>query len=187
MEDSAIVELYWQRSERAISESDLKYGKYCRRVAWNICRNDEDTEECINDTWFSAWNQMPDRRPKNLGSFLSIICRNLALNRVEGRRRKKRGGGQTELALNELEECIPAGGGVEEKLELKELMSAIDSFVSGLGRDDRRIFIARYWFLASTAEIAERLGFSQGRVRTSLYRSRQKLQEYLREEGLYEQ
>ena len=183
MEDAAIVELYWQRKEQAITESDLKYGKYCRNIAGNICRSPEDAEECINDTWLSAWNQMPDKRPRNLRSFLSTICRNFAINRVRSRSRQKRGGGQTELALSELEECIPGDKSAEERLELSELMEAVDSFCGTLRRDDRRIFIARYWFMASGAEIAGRLGFPEGKVRTSLYRTRLRLRNYLEKEG----
>lgn len=185
MEDSAIVELYWQRKEQAITESDLKYGGYCRNIARNICCCNEDAEECINDTWMSAWNQMPDKRPKNLGGFLSTICRNFAINRKRSLSRQKRGGNRLEMALSELESCIPAPKSVEEEYELSELMNAIDSFCITLRIDDRRIFIARYWFIASNAEIAKKLGFSEGKVRTSLYRTRLRLRDYLEKEGLF--
>lgn len=184
MEDSAIVDLYWQRSEQAIAQSEIKYGGYCRTVAGNICRAHEDAEECVNDTWLSAWNQMPDKRPRKLGCFLGTICRNLAINRVRSQSRLKRGGGQTELALEELKDCIPAGESVEKQAELRELMHAVDSFAAALPRDERRIFIARYYFMASVEEIAEKQGFSASKVKTSLYRTRLKLRDRLKKEGL---
>ena len=102
MEDQAIVELYWQRSDRAIAETERKYGRYCHKIAWNICMNCQDAEECVNDTWFRAWNLMPDKRPAALPGFLGGITRNLAIDRYKTKNRKKRGGGETELALEEL-------------------------------------------------------------------------------------
>ena len=99
MEDSAIVDLYWQRSDRAIAETEQKYGAYCHRIAYNICQCEEDAEECVNDTYLRAWNSMPDQRPRMLRSFLGTITRNLALDRCRSASRKKRGGGEVELAL----------------------------------------------------------------------------------------
>ena len=184
MEDAAIVDLYWRRSDQAISETDRKYGRYCHTIAYNICASNEDAEECVNDTWFSAWNLMPDKRPSVLSTFLGYITRNFALNRYKARTSKKRGGGETPLALDELEECIPTVISIEQLYEEKELETAIDAFVSTLPQTDRRMFIARYWFLESVAEISKRLGYSQSKVKSSLYRSRGKLRTYLQEEGL---
>ena len=184
MEDSAIVDLYWQRSDQAISETDSKYGRYCHTIAYNICASNEDAEECVNDTWFRAWNLMPDKRPSVLSTFLGYITRNFALNRYKARTSKKRGGGETPLALSELEECIPTVIDIEQFYEEKELEAAIDAFVSTLPETDRRLFIARYWFLESIAEISKKLGYSQSKVKSSLYRSRGKLRAYLQEEGL---
>ena len=109
MEDAAIVDLYWQRSDKAISETDKKYGRYCHSIAYHICGAAEDAEECVNDTYWRAWNSMPTERPSALGAFLGRITRNLALDRIKARNTFKRGGGQTWLALNELEDCIPGG------------------------------------------------------------------------------
>lgn len=184
MEDSAIVELYWQRSDMAIPETARKYGGYCHTIAYNICASNEDAEECVNDTWFRAWSLMPDKRPKLLSAFLGCITRNFALDRYRADKSRKRGGGETVLALSELEDCIPAKADVEKHYELVELGAAIRDFVAGLPETERKIFVARYWFLAPTALIAGRLGCSQAKVKTTLYRSRLKLREHLNREGL---
>ena len=184
MEDAAIVDLYWQRSDQAISETDRKYGKYCHTIAYNICANNEDAEECVNDTWFSAWNMMPDKRPSILSTFLGYITRNFALDRFKAKNAQKRGGGETPLALEELENCIPSLSNVEQRYEEKELEAAIDRFVSTLPRADRRMFIARYWFLAPISEISEKMGCSQSKTKMTLFRTRNKLRMYLEEEGL---
>ena len=184
MEDAAIVDLYWQRSDQAISETDRKYGKYCHTIAYNICANNEDAEECVNDTWFSAWNMMPDKRPAILSTFLGYITRNFALDRFKAKNAQKRGGGETPLALEELENCIPALSNVEQRYEEKELEAAIDRFVSTLSQADRRVFIARYWFLAPISEISEKMGCSQSKTKMTLFRTRNKLRMYLEEEGL---
>lgn len=184
MEDAAIVDLYWQRSDQAISETDRKYGRYCHTIAYNICASNEDAEECVNDTWFSAWNLMPDKRPSILSTFLGYITRNFALNRYREKSAKKRGGGEMPLALAEMEECIPATGSIEQNYEEKELEAAIDTFVDNLPETERRIFIARYWFLLSVAEISQKTGYSQSKTKTILFRTRNKLRAYLQEEGL---
>ena len=184
MEDAAIVDLYWQRSDQAISETDHKYGRYCHTIAYNICANNEDAEECVNDTWFSAWNLMPDKRPSILSTFLGYITRNFALNRYKAQHSKKRGGGETPLALDELEECIPAMVSIEQRYEEKELETAIDAFVDKLPETERRVFIARSWFLVSVADISKKLGYSQSKKKTVLFRTRNKLRAYLQEEGL---
>ena len=121
MEDSAIIDLYWAREERALSETDTKYGGYCRSIAHNILRNREDTEECVSDTWLHAWNAMPPQRPSILSSFLGRITRNLSFDRCRRQNAEKRGGGALPLALDELSECVPAPGRVEHALEEREL------------------------------------------------------------------
>ena len=184
MEDSQIVELYWQRQDQAIAESDRKYGPYCGSIAKNICGNPEDAEECVSDTWLTAWNQIPPRRPSVLSAFFGTITRNAAINRVRAMKREKRGGGQMDLVLSELEQCIPAPDNVEQEIESRELAGAVRSFVSGLKAGERDIFLGRYYYLASTAEIARRLGCSQSKVKTTLYRLRNRLAAYLKEEGL---
>lgn len=184
MEDRDIVELYWARSQQAIEESNAKYGRYCHTIALNICVNMEDAEECVSDTWFKAWNSMPSKRPERLRGFLGNMTRNLALDRWREKHRKKRGGGETELALSELSECFPADNDVEKELEFKELERAVGEFVRELPQRERRIFTARYYFLSPIGEIAQRLDERESRTRMTLYRLRTKLREALEKEGL---
>ncbi|MBO6092186.1 MAG: sigma-70 family RNA polymerase sigma factor [Oscillospiraceae bacterium] len=184
MEDEQIVDLYWQRSDLAISETNKKYGRYCHTIAYNICGIDEDAEECVNDTWLRAWNLMPDQRPAILSTFLGCITRNFAINLIKAKNRIKRGGGEAVLALDELEECIPGGRNPEQALEEKELEKAIGRFVSQLPQPEKTIFVLRYWRVAPIDEIAEKLQFSKGKIKSSLFRTRRKLRDYLQEEGL---
>lgn len=185
MEDHAIVELYWQRSDSAIPETEKKYGSYCHSIAYGICASHEDAEECVNDTWLKAWNQMPDKRPRLLSVFLGGITRNFAIDRYRSDTRQKRGGGETALALDELAGCIPAAEDTESLFEVGELERAIDFFTASLPETERRMFLARYWFVLPVAEIAARLDMSQSRVKSSLFRMRKRLRAFLKEEGLF--
>ena len=178
MEDEQIVDLYWQRSDLAISETNQKYGRYCHTIAYNICGIDEDAEECVNDTWFRAWNLMPDQRPTILSAFLGRITRSISIDRIKAKNRIKRGGGEAVLALDELEECIPGGRNPEQALEEKELEKAIGRFVSQLPQPEKTIFVLRYWRVAPIDEIAEKLQFSKGKIKSSLFRTRRKLRDY---------
>ncbi len=184
MEDTAIVDLYWQRSDRALSETDKKYGRYCHSIAYHICGAREDAEECVNDTYLRAWNSMPTERPSALGAFLGRITRNLALDRIKARNTVKRGGGQAPLALSELEDCIPGGTSPERALEEKELEAAIGRFVAALPKAEKTVFVLRYFYLVPIDEIAEKLQFSSGKVKSMLFRSRKKLRAALEKEGL---
>ncbi len=184
MEDEKIVDLFWQRSDRAIAETERKYGRYCRTIACHICGMEEDAEECVNDTWFRAWNLMPDQRPTVLSAFLGRITRSISIDRIRAKNRLRRGGGEAVLTLDELEECIPGGTDPERALEEKELEKAIGRFVSTLPYTEKMIFILRYWYVAPIGEIAERLHFSEGKVKSVLFRTRRKLHTYLQEEGL---
>ena len=184
MEDTAIIDLYWQRSDQAISETDRKYGRYCHRIAMNICTDNEDAEECVNDTWFRAWNLMPTERPAILSGFLGTITRHLALDRYRAKHSLKRGGGEVPLALDELSDCVMSQSDPEREVEVKELEEAIDRFVNELPETDQIIFISRYWFLVPVAEIAKKSGCTQSKVKTTLFRLRKKLRDRLHEEGL---
>lgn len=184
MNDREIVNLYWQRSEQAIEETEQKYGSYCHIVAYNILESSEDSEECVNDTWMSAWNAMPDKRPERLGPFLARITRNFALTKIVRRTAKKRGGGEVELALEELEECLSSGYNLEKEIENRELSRAIDAFVGNLSEIEQLAFVGRYWFVATEREIAEKLGMSRSGVNAMLKRTRSKLRTYLLMEGL---
>ena len=183
MEDREIVELYWRRSDRAVQESEKKYGPWCRTIAKNIVADLRDAEECVSDTWLAAWNAMPDKRPEKLGGFLGKLTRNLALDRWRAGQRRKRGGGETPLALEELSECIPDGGNVEETVELRELSRTVAAFVRALPETERQVFASRYYALASMEGIAARSGFSQAKVKSMLHRTRLRLRAELEEEG----
>ena len=184
MEDRKIVDLYWQRDENAIPETAAKFGGYCRTIAYNILSDAEDAEECLNDTWLRAWNTMPTNRPSRLAPYLGKLSRWISLTRLREKTSLKRGGGETELVLDELADAVDSGADVEKAVELKELNAALRRFLKTLGETERQVFLARYWFIASIAEIAEKFGFSESKVNSMLHRTRKKLLGYLKEEGL---
>lgn len=184
MEDSRIVELYWQRNDRAVAETDRKYGRYCRTVANNILENPEDSDECVNDTYLRAWNSMPDARPQVLSAYLAKITRNLAISTLRKRNSLRRGGGQTALALDELAEIVPAEQNMEAVIELREMTQLLDDYLSTLPALERQIFMARYFFMVPIKDIAGKFGFSESKVKSMLSRTREKLRKYLEEEGL---
>lgn len=184
MDDDRIVDLYWQRDERAIDETDIKYGGLCSSIAYGILANHQDSEECVSDTYMAAWNSIPPQRPKQLKAYLGRIVRNLSLNRARDSQAKKRGGGETGLIYDELENIISVDNRPEKSYEEKELAQAVDAFLSGLSGDDRLIFLYRYWMAQPVAKIAARFRCKPSRVNSSLHRSRQKLREYLIKEGL---
>lgn len=180
MEDYQIVELYWQRNESAIQESQEKYGDYCATIANNVLRVPEDAEECVNDTWLRAWNAIPPKRPGSLAIFLGRITRNLAIDRYRRDRTQKNGGGQIALCLEELGECVGENRPIEDRLALRE---TVNRFLQGLPEKSRRIFLLRYWYVMPVAEIARRSGLSEGAVKMSLLRLREKLKSELEQEG----
>ena len=185
MEDKKIVELYWQRDESAISYTAAKYGHYCNAIAKNILRDSFYAEECVNDTYVAAWNSMPDNRPERLGHYLGKMTRWIALNRLDERRSQKRGGNSPEaLPFEELIDYVSSDTSTEETVELKEMCAAINRFLSSVPPVERQVFLARYWFAAPVAEISEKFGFSQSKVKSRLYRTRNKLRKYLEVEGL---
>ena len=185
MEDSAIIALFWAREERALEETDRKYGSYCWTIAHNILRSREDTEECVNDTWLRAWYAMPPQQPAILSSFLGCITRNLALDRYKGDRTGKRGGGRLAVALEELEDCLSGSESVEQAVAGAELSRAIDRFLRTLPEKDCYIFLRRYWYMDTTLEIAHRYKMAEGTVKSTLHRTRRKLKDYLEKEGIW--
>ncbi|MDO5337573.1 MAG: sigma-70 family RNA polymerase sigma factor [Eubacteriales bacterium] len=184
MEDKDIVNLYWARDERAITESDLKYGKYCRSIARNILKNEQDTEECINDTFLSAWNSMPKNRPEHLLPYLGRITRNLALDKYDYKKAKKRNN-EFDILLSELEECLADTKGIEEHLEMKELSGAINTFLKELPQEKRILFVRRYWYSDSVAELSRRFDMSESKVKMLLFRTRKALKKHLEKEGIH--
>ena len=184
MEDSDIIQLYWDRSERAIAETSGKYGSFLRRIAWNILHSHGDAEECVNDTYFRTWNAIPPARPAAFRAWLGRITRNLSLDRWNQERAQKRGGDETALLLGELNECMPAPHRTEQHLEDQALADLISAFLRTLPRENRVIFLRRYWYGESLETIASGLGCSSGKVKSSLFRTRGKLRTYLEREGV---
>ena len=182
MEDSQIVELYWQKNADAISETANKYGSYCFAIAENILHNSEDSEECVNDTWLRAWNAIPPQKPAVLRIFLEKITRNLALNRFHARNAEKRGGGEIALVLDELGECL-GGADTETAYEAKELRQCIRRFVRSLPEREGNVLARRYFFAEPVADIAKRYGLSENNVMVILSRTRKKLKAHLMKEG----
>ena len=185
MEDSQIVELYWQRNESAITETANKYGRYCLSIASNILRSREDAQECVNDTWLGAWNAIPPHRPSVLSTFLGKITRNLSLKKWRDQRADKRGGGVIEAQVDELEACIPSDQRIDDNLNAQELAQTLTDFVKTLGDNERRVFICRYWYFDSISDISKRFGLSTSNVKVMLKRTRDKLQAHLEREGVY--
>lgn len=183
MDDAEIVALYWARDERAISESALRYGGYCYAIASRILENREDAEESVNDAWVGAWGSIPPQKPELLSAYLGKLTRRIALKRLRGRLAGRRGGGQVALALEELDECLGGGQSADEALDARELGRLIDRFLDGLPETEMRVFVCRYWYLDPVAEIAQRFGFSQSKVKSMLFRTRGKLREQLQKEG----
>lgn len=183
MDDSEIVELYFNRSDKAISETEKKYGAYCSRIAYNILSNLQDSEECVNDTWLGAWNSIPPHRPQTLKTFLGKITRRLSLMKLRSQNRLKRGSGSVEIALEELGDCVGSADSVEADFEEKELTAAINAFLSSLGETERDVFVCRYWYFAPIAGISKGFGFSESKTKSMLFRTRNKLRAYLQEEG----
>ena len=183
MDDELIVQLYWDRSENAISETDRKYGAYCNSIAYGILQSKEDAEESVNDTYMDAWNSMPPHRPSILSTFLGKITRRISIDRWRTMNRIKRGGGEVTLALEELEQCIAGGQSPEREIEKRELAEAINRFLDLLPAEQRRVFLARYWYMDSIQQIADHFRFSQSKVMSMLFRTRNKLRRQLEKEG----
>ena len=184
MEDSEIIGLYWRRSEEAVEATAEKFGGYCTAIANRVLNDPEDARECVNDTWFSAWNSIPPQKPERLSVYLGRITRNLSLNRAKARAAEKRGGGKRELALSELEECVPDPRGVEEAVEERELTAALNRFLRAQSLPRRNIFIRRYWYLVPIRELAGESGMSESAMTSLLFRMRGQLKRFLEQEGI---
>ncbi|MCL2766748.1 MAG: sigma-70 family RNA polymerase sigma factor [Peptococcaceae bacterium] len=184
MTDTEIIELYWNREQTAITQSANQYGRYCYSIAYGILRNNEDSEECITDTWYRAWEAIPPQRPNILSLFFGKITRNLAFNRYKMYRAQKRGGSEMSLVLHELEECIPSVNTVEQAIADNDLEVLINTFLHNTPERDCNIFLLRYWYNKSLAEIATQLSMKENNVKTILFRCRQKLKLFLEKEGV---
>lgn len=183
MKDDAIIELYFQRDESAITESDIKYGAYCRTIAGNILWSREDTEECMNDTWFRAWNAIPPTRPSVLKLFFAKIIRNISFDKYKKSNAQKRGGGEIDIALSELEDCISSRTSVEDEVNAKALESSVNRFLDTLPVKERNIFLRRYFYVEKAVEIARRYDITPSNVSVILSRTREKLKKHLTDDG----
>ena len=182
MEDTKIVDLFWQRDQSAIAQADRKYGKYCYAIAYGILSSREDSEECVSDTWHNAWQAMPPERPTRLQAFLGRITRNLALDRYGYNHAQKRNV-YLETVMDEYWQCIPNGDmPLEDQVALKAL---INGFLGGLDKQTRVIFLRRYYYICSVRDIAKSLGLSESNVSVILHRTRVKFKEYLQKEGIF--
>lgn len=183
MEDMQIIGLYNARDERAIRETDNKYGRMLHGIAMNILSDYWDSEEIVNDTYSKAWNAIPPDKPSFLAAYLGRITRNLSINRWNEKRAKKRYSGTQQL-LSELSDCIPDTQTVESAIEAKELAKAIDCWLGSLSSDDRVLFLRRYWFGDSVILIASEAGVSANKMAGRLYRLRLSLKKALEKEGI---
>ena len=183
MEDTKIIDLYFARDEQAVTETDKKYGSYCFSLANAILPNRQDAEEAVSDTYWKTWNAIPPKRPAVLKLFLAKITRNTAFTRWRQLSAQKRGGGELELALEELNECIASGATVEDAINGRELAVTIRSFLDTLPHREQDIFLRRYFFVEESGAIARRYGMKQATVLRTLSRTRSRLKEFLKQEG----
>ena len=182
MTDEMIVDLYFERNEKAIEETDKAYGRYFYRIAYGILSDEGDSKEIVNDTYMKAWNTIPPERPVALKAFLARITRQLSINRLEHNNVQKRGGGQYFLAIDELKECVPDNNPIDAA-ESVALQGTLNKFLRSLSPDARRVFIRRYWHTHSVSEIAKDLRMSESKVKSMLMRTRGKLRKHLEKEG----
>lgn len=183
MDDNKIIELYWKREETAIEETSQKYGGLCTHIAQNILLNYEDSEECVNDTYFAVWNAIPDKRPDIFSAFISRITRNLALKKYEYLSASKRNPAAI-TSIEELGDCVSGTDSVESEAECRWVERMIDRFLWQQEEEKRNVFIRRYWYFDSIETVCNRTGFSQSKVKSMLYEMRRKLREYLESEGI---
>ena len=183
MEDKDIVDLYWKRDEAAIKETQDKYENYCGKIAYNILFDYEDSKECVNDTYLKTWQSIPKNRPNKLNLYVGKICRNLAINMFEKYSAEKRSGTQTDLALDELNECLGTSDTTKEKSDYNMLQYTINDFLTTLTKKSRIIFVRRYFYMSSIDEIAKEYDMTASAVKMSLKRTRDELKGFLIEQG----
>jgi RNA polymerase sigma-70 factor (ECF subfamily) len=183
MNDNAILDLYLSRSETAIDETARKYGKYCFVIANNILRDNQEAEECVNDVYMKAWEVIPPQRPTSFNAFLGKITRNISLNKLKARSTQKRKGDFV-LAFDELEQCLPSKVDIEGEFDAKQTGALLSDFLHLCEKESRIIFIRRYWYGDNVKTIAARLCMSESKVKSSLFRTRKKLKQYLESEGV---
>lgn len=185
MEDERLIQLFWNRSETAIQETSNKYGSYLHRISMNIVQSAEDASECVNDTYFKVWNSIPPQWPQRFKSWIGRIVRNISLDCYKREHAAKRGGHGTDILLSELEQCIPCQNWKKEQSSDEMIVEIINQFLQEQKKENRMIFIRRYWYGDSIKEIAGKLNMKESKVKTSLYRSRNKLRSCLEKGGVW--
>ena len=183
MDDNQIIALFFARDEGAVEAAQRQYGAYCAAIAQNILGDRESAEECVNDTWLKCWQSIPPQHPRSLKSFAGRIVRNLALTALRSESAQKRGGGQAQLALDELSEVVSGGETPEGALDRAAFRAALDGFLAALPPRDRNLFLRRYWYLDGVEALAKRFSMSRTQVTTTLYRLRGRLRAHLEQEG----
>ena len=183
IDDEQIIALFFARSESAVTELDTKYGKTFHNLSYNILNNRQDAEECVNDAYLGTWNAIPPAHPNPLLTFVSKIVRNLSIMRYHANTAMKRNS-TYDVALSEVEHCLSAVPDVEQEMDVRVLSAAIETFLDTLTAENRVIFMRRYWFADTYAQIAERIGISEKDVSVRLARTRRQLHDYLLKEGV---
>jgi len=181
MDDLEIIELYWERNEEAISETENKYGRLLYKISFNILSNNEDGKECVNDTYIKAWNSIPPERPRSFTAYLGRIARNLSIDYWNKNRAQKRYSGG-DILLSELEDCIPSVNTIWREIESKTLSRIISDWLNTLPKEDRILFVRRYWYGDSIKELAMGIGTTPGKLASRMYRLRSGLKDILEKE-----
>ncbi len=184
LKDTEILDLYFERNEQAIAETQKSYGNYCFSIAYHILHDKEDSDECVNDTWMRAWSAIPPNRPVRFSIFLGTITRNLSFDRWKRKNAAKRGSGMVEVELDELAECIPSSSSTEAAVEAAMLERMLNQFLRTLSEKECNVFLRRYWYSEEYSEIADRYGMKLNSVKSTLFRTREKLKKYLESEGI---
>ena len=183
MEDEKILELFWQRDQQALLETQYRYDAYLTKVAMNVLGDPEDSRECVNDTYLAAWDAIPPHRPQNLCAFLSKLTRRISIDLLRRNKSQKRGGGEYDLALSELDQCLPGGNTTEEIADGNALSRAIGDFLKTRTENARTAFVCRYFYMDSVKEAARACGLTESNTKVLLHRTRQALREFLEKEG----
>ena len=184
IDDEKIIDLFWARDQQGIRELDMKYGKICHTLSYNIVNSRQDAEECVNDAYMGAWNAIPPAHPNPLLSYIVKIVRNLSL-KIYWRKEAAKRSGQYKIALEEIEGCIAGPDNVEDEIEARELARIIQAFLDTLTLENRVIFMRRYWFADSCKDIAGLAGLTEKNVSVRLARIRKKMKQYLIERGVF--
>jgi RNA polymerase sigma factor (sigma-70 family) len=183
MDDSKIIDLFFERSEKAIVELSNKYGSVCLKVSMNILNNYHEAEECVNDSYLGVWNAIPPQKPNPLISFVCRIVRNISINRYKKNNSQKRKSNY-DLCLDELENYVSAGNDVEDRYDESELASYIDEYLGSLSKANRMLFVRRFWYMDSYEELASMSGLKEGTIRTRLSRIKSDLKVFLEKRGV---